>query len=195
MKSFKAPDIHAPRFRKKVLNLLNSSLEEEFKKEHPEYKNLDDKMFQKIIMSFNGNLWRTVINNRDGVELPEQLGFIFVGTCDKPRKRRNVNFGLSQQLDKKLVHLNLESDSKLAKIFYTNYSTKYVFANRELWKFAAVRQFKRTVAKEYPEKWKMYVHVPPTIKVSAIFRRQDAKEYVAATVEEVLKTYDEFKFD
>jgi len=195
MKSFKAPDIHAPRFRKKVLNLLNSSLVDEFKKEHPEYKDLDDSTFKEIVKSFNGNVWRTVIDNRDGVELPEQLGYLFIGSCEKPRKKVNVNFGLSKKIQGQLLHQNLESDSRLAKIFYSNYSTKYVFAHRELWKFTAIRQFKRTVAAEFPEKWNRYVHIQPTVKVSEIFKKQGAKEYVKQTIEEVLKTYDEFKLD
>lgn len=45
--------------------------------------------------------------------------------------------------------MNLDTDGKLAKIFYTNLSTKYRFKNRELWQFKAVRQFKRTVAEVY----------------------------------------------
>ena len=158
MKLFKAPDIHAPRFRKKTLNLLNLSTIDEFKKEHPEYEDLDVEAYKKIVKTFNEKIWRTVIDKRDGVALPENLGFLFIGTCEKPKKK-NVNYGLSQKLGKNTTHQNLESDSKLAKIFYTNYSAKYKFTNRDLWMFSAVRQFKRELAKEYSNNWMRYINI------------------------------------
>lgn len=198
MKSFKAPDIHAPRFRKKHLNLLNSLTFEEFKKEHPEYKELDIDTFKKIVKMFNGKLWQTVLDERDGIALPENLGYMFIGTCDKPNTKHNVNYILSKELDVKVTHNNLESDSKLAKIFYTNYANKYKFTNRELWGFSAVRQFKRTLAKRYPEEWEKYIKIQKFQKVSKIFSKNP--KYLSLYTPKVidqdsLVTYDEFNFD
>ena len=91
---------------------------------------------------------------------------------------------------------NLESDSKLAKIFYTNYGTKYKFLNRDLWKFVAIRQFKRTVAQEYPKKWKQYVEIAQSERVSSLFKENISKpELVVKMESELLEGYDEFNFN
>lgn len=193
MKSFKAPDLHAPRFRKKVLNLLNLSTIDGFKKEHPEYEDLDADTFKKIVKAFNGKIWQTAIDERDGVSLPENLGYIFIGSCEKPKKN-NINYGLSQMLLKNATHTNLESDSKLAKIFYTNYGGKYKFTNRDLWRFVAVRQFKRQLSKEYSKNWMKYISIKSDERVSQIFTTHVYKDRLRDE-QEILETYDEFKLD
>ena len=43
--------------------------------------NIDNNKFKKIINLFNERIWKEVIENRDGVELPDSLGYIFIGTC------------------------------------------------------------------------------------------------------------------
>jgi hypothetical protein len=91
---------------------------------------------------------------------------------------------------------NLESDSKLAKIFYTNYGTKYKFQNRDLWKFVATRKFKRTVAKEYPRRWKQYIEVAQSDRVSSLFNEKPPKADDFVKMEsELLELYDEFNFN
>ena len=35
----------------------------------------------KVIKSFNGKVWEGVIDNRNGIELPESLGYLFIGSC------------------------------------------------------------------------------------------------------------------
>jgi hypothetical protein len=158
IKEFKKPDLNAPRCREKVHTVLNKKFIEEFVEKHPQYKNLDINDVRKILNSFHTKLWEHAINNRDGVELPESLGFLFIGTCFSPKKY-NTDFGSSIKNDTRIRHRNFESDNFLAKIFYTNYAAKYKFKNRDLWSFSAVREFKRGVAKVYPEKWKIFVQV------------------------------------
>jgi len=68
-----------------------------------------------------------------------------------------------------LQNKNWETDGNLAKIFYTNYSTKYRFKNRELWRFEACRDFKRTVAKKYPSNWTKYVVMKNKYKVAHLY--------------------------
>jgi hypothetical protein len=188
MRGYKAPDLHASRLRIKPKRILSKDFLEEFKEKHPEFSTLDDKTIKKIVMTFNENIWKEVIAYRDGVELPESLGYLFIGTCTFNRDT-NVNYGLSVKYGKEIKNRNLESDSKLAKIFYTNYQTKYKFANRELWGFQAIRQFKRSVAKEYPVSWQKYIVVDSYKKVSEMFSKAMRKED-----QEVLKLYDEFEF-
>lgn len=196
MKTIKAPDLHAPRLRNQSHGLLNSNTLKEFKKEHKEYKDLDMATFKKIVATFNEKLWLTVINERDGVTLPEQLGFLFIGSCESPSTKRNLDFRKSLELEMNVTIQNLESDSKLAKIFYTNYGAKYKFANRDIWKFVAIRQFKRTVAKEYPKRWKQYVEIGPSDRVSTLYNEKYVKPDTLEKMEsELLESYDEFNFN
>jgi hypothetical protein len=168
--NFKAPDLNAPRYREKVLGLLNSNLIKEFKEKYPVYENIDDTKLKKIIKLYNTKLWEEVINNREGVELPDSLGYLFIGTCPAA-KSINTNYSLSKEYGKVLQNRNLNTDGKIAKIFYTNYSTKYRFKNRELWQFKAVRQFKRSVAKTYPKQWSKYIVMESKKRVADMYKK------------------------
>ena len=107
---------------------------------------------------------------RESVELPDSLGYIFIGTCPAA-KSVNMDYALSKKYGKVLQNKNWETDGKVAKIFYTNYSTKYRFKNRELWQFKAVRQFKRGVAKSYPKKWTKYIRMENKKRVADMYKK------------------------
>ena len=168
--NFKQPNLNAPRYREKVLGLLNAELINEFKNKHPIYSKIDNNKFKKIIKLFNERIWKEVIENRDGVKLPDSLGYLFIGTCPAA-KSVNTDYALSKQYGKVLQNRNLKTDGKIAKIFYTNLSTKYRFKNRDLWQFQAVRQFKRTVAKTYPEYWPKYIVMESKRRVKDMFKK------------------------
>ena len=80
MRTIKKPDLNAPRFRKRRKSVLTSKTYKQFIEKYPEYSSLDLTMFKNIVMSFNANLVEGIIDNRNGVELPDGLGFIFMGT-------------------------------------------------------------------------------------------------------------------
>ena len=169
--NFKQPDLNAPRYREKVFSILNTETLKEFKDKYPVYKNINDNKLKKVIKLFNENIWKEVIENRNGVELPDSLGYLFIGTCPAS-KSVNTDYALSKQYGKVLQNKNWETDGKVAKIFYTNYSTKYRFRNRELWQFKAVRQFKRAVAKSYPKKWTKYIIMDNKKRVAEMYKNK-----------------------
>lgn len=191
MISYKKPDLKAPRFRPKRHNLLNEQFYNKIREKGGDFKSLTDKQIKEIIVNFNGSIWESVIENRDGVELLEQLGYLFIGTCQKPKSdnpniKKSINYGV------KVQHQNWESDQYLAKIFYTNFETKYRFKFHQLWGFTALRDFKRSVAKAYPNHWKKYVVVDNLIKVSRLFRGHLYKDKIEKETELLLEDYDEF---
>lgn len=190
----KKPDLNAPRYRPKKLNFTNVEYYNKFKEENPKYASLSLDQFKQIITMFNGKIWQTVIEERDGVELPEQLGYLFIGTCPRAVKK-NVNFHKSQVYGYTLQNQNWESDDHLAKIFYTNFETKYCFKNHELWGFTAVRDFKRSVAKAYPTQWKKYLQVDDMVRVSRIFRKKNFKLHRQAEEKLMMEYYDEFNLE
>lgn len=192
MKEFKSPDLKAPRYRPEVHTIMNKEFFESFKKKHPKYKDLDNVELRKIIKYFNNTLYQTVIDTRDGVQLPEQIGWLFIGTCQSPKKQ-NIDFVKSKKYGVAVTNKNWETDGKLAKIFFTSYALKHKMKNREFWGFVACRDFKRAVAKSYPENWNMYLVVEPTIKI----KLNNTKNYLVNSTKqkniEGLKNYNEFE--
>ena len=191
MISYKKPDLKAPRFRPKKHNLLNDDFCKKIKSKGGVFETLTNKQIKDVVTSFNQNIWESVIEHRDGVELLEQLGYIFIGTCQRA-KSNNTNIKSSLQYGVKVQHQNWESDQHLAKIFYTNFETKYRFRFHEMWGFTALRDFKRSVARAYPTEWKKYVVVDNFVKISKLFRSYVIKDKIEKETEVLLENYDEF---
>ena len=169
MTTYKKPDLSAPRFRAKTKNLLNKELYNEFIEKYPNHVGVSLAQFKEIVTTFNGMLRTSVIENRDGIRLPETLGHIVVAKCDKP-KTDNTDYIASAKYGKKVNHANWDSDNYLAKICYTNYSVKYRFSDRELWGFKPVKQFKSAVAGSFPELYNKYIHLTGNIKLHGLYK-------------------------
>jgi len=194
MYRYKLPNLNASRFRFNHLNILNKSLFEEFRKKHPKYNDITYKTFQDIITKGNCKIWDGIINYRDGVALPERLGSIFIGTCEQPYKL-NVNFVMAKETMLKVPHKNLESDSHLAKIFYTNSESIFNFKYKSVWSFQPCRKFKRSVASTYPEKWMMYLRVEKGKHISKLFKKVKKKNHIKEMNSLIPLSYDEFSMD
>ena len=191
MKEFNKPNLTAPRFRPEVYNVLSIEFFEKFKKSNPKYKNIDNKMLRTIIKTFNQQVYQTVIDNRDGIQLPESIGWLFIGTCEASKKE-NVDFAKSNNYGVRVTNKNWNSDGKLAKIFFSNYAPKHKMRNKEYWKFVACRDFKRSVAKTYPENWQMYVVANPKVKLEHVYNREMYKQLKLKQTNKALETYNEF---
>lgn len=186
----KRPDVKGPRFRGKRISFFNNKAYKEFLKENPKYKDLTLQGFKDIIMTYNESLVQGIIDHRDGVELPEGLGFIFMGACP-PAKKKNIDYRKSFNYGIEAEHRNMESDSKLLKIFYTNRPAKYKFRHHQVWSFSAGRVFKRKASNAFKENWALYRDVSPTMKISALYERFRRKNYNDNPV--IPETYNEFE--
>ena len=193
MKEFKKPDLNAPRFRPKKKTILNSAFHKRFIAKNPKFKDITLEQLKSVITSYNGKIWETIIETRDGVELPEQLGYMFIGSTTK-KKGGATDYKKSAELGYKVNHQNWESDQHLAKIFYTNHESKYKFTFYELWGFSGVRDFTRSVAKNYPSQWNKYIVVDQKLKISKLYRKEVYKDIVRKETTLKLETYDEFDF-
>ena len=191
MIEFKQPDLSAPRFRPEVHSISNKKFFDSFKKKHPKYKHMENAELRKIIKHFNNQVYQTVIDNRDGVQLPESIGWLFIGTCQQSKKV-NVDFAKSKKYGVQVTNKNWESDGKLAKIFFTNYALKHKIKNREFWSFTACRDFKRAVAKSYPENWPVYVVVDATQRLKLNYQKAIYKDIALKKQDEGLKNYNDF---
>lgn len=194
MLTLKKPDLKAPRFKPSRYNVLNEEMIRRFKKKFPQYSKLSQREIRKIIVTYNQKIWRTVIDTREGVELPENLGNIFIGTCPPPKKY-NANYDVVIKNNITSTHRNFESDNYLAKIFYTNYDNKYKFKNRRIWQFDAIREFSRTVSKEYPEKWKLYIQVDNFKNIADVFSKYAKRDWKKKEDLKKPFDYDEFNMN
>jgi hypothetical protein len=93
----------------------------------------------------------TVIEKRDGIQLPEQIGWLFIGACETSKKQ-NTDYAKSNKYGVRVTNNNWNTDGRLAKIFFTNYAPKHKMKNREFWSFVGCRNFKRSVAKAHSQK-------------------------------------------
>jgi hypothetical protein len=170
---------------------LNKEFFEKFKKKHPKYKQYSESTLREVIKSFNKIVYETVIDKRDGVQLPETIGWLFIGTCQQSKKK-NIDFAKSHKYGITVTNNNFETDGKLAKIFFTSYAPKHKMKNREFWSFVACRDFKRAVAKAYPENWNIYVVVDATTKLRLIYQKAVQQRIVLNNEKKNLQDYNEF---
>lgn len=187
-------NLKGPRFRPTRTVTLGRDFLRRFKAKYPQYKSMHNEEIKAAVVRFHEVLSEKVILFRDGVELPEELGYIFIGTCMSPKKE-NVDFAASKKLNSRVKYRNFESDNYLAKIFYTNYSNKYRLVDREIWGFKAARKFTRLVGKTYPQEWKKYVQVENYRIINTIFKKRSVRDYYRAKTEVFTEDYNEFNFD
>ena len=57
-----------------------------------------------------------MIRNRNGIELPQGLGNLFMATCS-PAKSKNIDYAKSLEYGVEAKHKNWDSDNNLMKIF------------------------------------------------------------------------------
>ena len=170
MSAFCEIDLNAPKFRPKTKFVLSSKLYKDFLKTHPEYKGLTFQEFKAIVVEFNGQLREAAINKRDGIALPERLGFIIIVKCDKADK--SIDFVNSRKYKKLVSFRNWDSDDYIAKIAHSNYMVKYSFPNRELWKLKPTKQFKKRVSETFNKYYTKYIHLKRKDSLSDIYRKK-----------------------
>lgn len=191
--AFRKPDIHAPRFRPKSYSVVSTDLFKRFQAKFPEHK-ISFTEFKRIVKTYNEELAEAIIECRDGIELPEGLGHIFIGSCPPLSKRKNVDYFKSKQYGVTTYHKNWDSDNRVMKIFFSNYHVKYKLKNKEIWAFAYTREYKRKASKNFAEEWTKYIYVNNNRKVSMVFK--ESLNRIEANIKKLAKPasegYNEF---
>lgn len=194
-KTVKKPNLHAKRRRRNVLTILNLELLDRFIEKYPKYKGLTLKEFREIVYVFNKVLWEEVIENIEGIELPEGLGEMYIVSVKGKAERMDMKKSIS--VGKPVYHRNIHTEGYFCDIFYINKKHKYNFANRELVRFSAHRDFKRTASKVYAQEWMKYRFLAQvtteTVEYKKIEMANRADEYRATRLPD--KDYNEFDLD
>ena len=170
-RTFRKPDVKAPRFREKSVHVLGVKAYKRFRKKFPEH-DITYAEFKTIVNTYNTKLGEGIIEYRDGVELPESLGYVFIGSCSPMVRRPNIDFKKSVQYGILTTHKNWNSDNRLMKIFFTNNLVKYKIKNKQIWAFAPNREFKRKASQNYVDEWMKYIKVDSRKKVSTVFKEK-----------------------
>lgn len=192
METFRKPDLNQPRYRAETKQVDGKDFYKALCKKIPGATALEHAKIRDIIKDFNELITKHVIESREGIELPESLGYMFVASC-KPKNGPGIDYYKSKIYGVKVSHKNWDTDGSTGKMVYTNYNAKYKFKDSSIWTFKPARKFKRTLSKYYIDNWKMYIELNSRDKASAIIdrmmRRQErAKDYVKKNIE----TYNEF---
>lgn len=189
---FKKPNLKGPRFRKDEYHVFRKDLFDRFKEKYPQHSITFDK-FESTITNHSGKMWKEAIDSRDGILLPEGIGTVFV-ISTKITRKKNVNIQASVLANREILHRNWNTDGYVAKITFTSFLNRsFNTVDTGLWFFRGHRDFKRSVAKEYPKDWKKYIVSRRMKGAAQIYKDEQIKHFLKKKVEEDLKTYNEFE--
>lgn len=155
--SYKKPDRTGKRVRKHSSVIMDYDKMKKFKELNPEY-DITLTEFNKVLRTFNSNIIEAVINNRDGVELPERLGHLQIIAFPKP-SRKIIDFAKSNEVGEKRYHGNWETDNKIGKITYRSTLAGYTFKNSRFWGLIPTRSFKKRMSEVFKRKWQKFIYI------------------------------------
>ena len=81
METFEKVDLSLPRYRAKSHEVDDVNFFKALCKKVPKAKELGHSKVKKLIQAFNESITDVVIDNREGVELLEGIGYIFIIIC------------------------------------------------------------------------------------------------------------------
>jgi hypothetical protein len=153
-----------PRVKKKFTTVLNTKSVNEFKKLFPEHKDVTYKEMVDIINKFNQNIVQTVIDERNGVILPERLGHMIIAGFKRPVGRKAIDWGESRKASRIVYHMNWETDNRIGKIVYQP-AVGHHNALTKLWCFTATRSFTTTMSTAFKKFYNRYIFVRKSMHI------------------------------
>jgi hypothetical protein len=164
-------DLNAPRYKVKgKFSIVNKELFKLYRQKFPESPIDNWKDFKQFLLYYLENLSKDMAVTRQGYEMPK-LGFVVIGSCEKPKDRK-IDHANSNIHSTELVSNNVETDGRIAKIFFTNYPRKYRAEYKELWMFNPHRDFARYASAKFKENPDGYLKIAKFEKISWRFYRK-----------------------
>lgn len=168
----------APRFTKERYDPIaenNTAFFNRMKKAHPELKKYSNREIVRYIKAINKRISKEIIDNRNGVRLPEGLGVIVAG-CVKLNSvttSKNIDYGTSKKVGKLVPYQNHNSNQYVAKIKYTNEMDRHMFENHEMWCFDAARPLCTALSDEFKKEggYKKYILFTTKQHIAHLFRK------------------------
>ena len=192
METFNNVDLSLPRYRAERKEIDDIKFFKALCKKIPNAEKMGHSNVRSLIKEFNETIADVVVENRDGIELLEGIGYLFVLSC-KVKYKENVDYAKSKKYGIKVLHKNWETDGRVGKIAYTNCKARYKIADHQVWAFKPCRKFKKIVSKAFLENWTKYIQLNVNEKVSALIDRQiRTKELSKMITSKKLEGYNEF---
>ncbi|MEY2701971.1 MAG: hypothetical protein RLY43_604 [Bacteroidota bacterium] len=157
------PDLKKPRVTECKGKVIEYAEFKQFKKLHPEYKNITINDLIKIARTFNKNMVAETMVNPYGVVLPENIGVICINNAGKSTKKM-VDYQKSKELGVTVHHKNWETDGHIMRIMYSSIPVRNVIKNNNLFSFTPILEFKRAASKYFKKNWQRCVRLNYTIK-------------------------------
>jgi len=156
--AYNLPNRNKPRVRLSASIVMTEKEFRNFIISNPEYKGLTLTQFNEIIRKFNLNIISEVLENRDGVSLPERLGNLFIVSFTKAKNRKIIDFGKSNIIGKTCYHANWDTDGMVGKIIYQKSKTIKI-ENGRLWGLMPTRNFKKSMSLIFKDLWQKFIHI------------------------------------
>lgn len=169
---YNKPDLNKPRYKRDTLRLLNQAFFSKFREKYPN-STLTNKQLKSIIVTFHQKCIKQVVDTRDGLDLYNGLGFIFVGACKI--KDKHTDHKLSGELETLIHTKDWDTNQWICKVCYTNYAQKYRFKNASFWGFEPSRTLSRATSEAFKNNHKLYVITDNFKKFNRLFKRLNHK--------------------
>lgn len=128
------------------------------KAKYPNLAKYTNSQIKKYIFTFNQELWKETLVNKNGVKLPEYMGLLIVVTYGN--KSRSVNKYESLQQSKKVYYNNDHSQNYIGWACWIPRMERYYFENCELWNFQPHTNYTDALANVYKSgHWKRFIVV------------------------------------
>lgn len=172
MKICRPSDRHEPRFNIKQWRYtpLNKELFDKFKKANPNIE-IEYAFFKDTIISINEEIINYVMNNYEGIFLPQGMGRIYLALF--PPKEKKINDKIIQETGIAASYHNFDSGGFLGKIVWLFDDTRYKSENLKYYGFVGCRVFKNRVSKAFRETPEKYVREAHTIRRHEFFKRKN----------------------
>jgi hypothetical protein len=141
-------------------DIINKDFIKRFINDHPQY-DMDCFDFKRILKLANRELQKSIMDDKDGVKLPQDLGIIYVAAYRS--KNKNFNMADSSKYGKSLYFMNLHTNGWVCTIQYNTQYVKLKKMWKRLWKFKGERHFTRAVSKRFREDWMNYHKISPKV--------------------------------
>lgn len=188
-------------YYRKTTSVCSSSREffKKLKKKHQQLMKYRDQDIRRYIVGFNQLIANTIIEHRDGVLLPEQLGLIIICTIGK--RTQAIDWNRSRELGCIVHHLNEHSEGYGGGLYYTaclpqegKVRTRRTFTNSEYWYVKPCENMKSMISTAYKKDWKTYWKLPGSKRISEVIDTYDKQMKIKRRQKQLEEGYDEFRF-
>lgn len=210
LKDFPGIDHNAPRYIPERLDVIKTygsvrgdyaTFFQKIKAQHPQLAKYSMAQIRKILREFNKLIADAIVENVDGVHLPERCGHIMV-VSTKVKHNRIVDRKMSSDTGKYVYYNNAHTEDFMPSILFTTCYRKeftgtpshpsHMFENWKYWSFTGCQELKRKVSIAFRNDWKKYRPTPYIKSITRFVEKERINNYYNRKKDKMKETYNEF---